>query len=92
LYAALQRGPGVAAGIERHLAEIAEQGYTIVERVIEPDLIDALNEALVRLENELSIRPGANLFEGDRTIRIYNLLAHDRVFERVPSTRRAGVA
>lgn len=70
--------------MERHLREIAEQGYTIVERVIEPDLVDALNEALLRLEHELSIRPGANLFEGDHTIRIYNLLAHDRVFERVP--------
>ena len=47
--------------------------------VIEPDLVDAMNEALLRLEHELSIRPGANLFEGDHTIRIYNLLAHDRV-------------
>jgi ectoine hydroxylase-related dioxygenase (phytanoyl-CoA dioxygenase family) len=70
--------------MERHLAEIAEQGYTIIEGVIAPELVTALNEALVRLERELSIRPGANLFEGDRTIRIYNLLAHDRVFERVP--------
>jgi len=70
--------------MEHHLREIAERGFTIVERVIEPDLVDALNEALLRLETALAIRPGANLFEGDHTIRIYNLLAHDRVFERIP--------
>jgi len=70
--------------MERHLKEIAEQGYTILERVIEPGLVDELNVALLRLEQALAVKPGANLFEGDRTIRIYNLLARDRVFERVP--------
>jgi len=70
--------------LERHLENIAAQGYTIVERAIEADLVDAMNEALLQLERELGVRPGANLFEGDHTIRIYNLLAHDRVFERVP--------
>ncbi|MBX3706289.1 MAG: phytanoyl-CoA dioxygenase family protein [Pseudomonadales bacterium] len=70
--------------LERHLAEIETRGYTILEQVIEPELVDALGAALLRLETELAIRPGANLFEGDHTIRIYNLLAHDRVFERVP--------
>jgi ectoine hydroxylase-related dioxygenase (phytanoyl-CoA dioxygenase family) len=70
--------------MERHLREIAEQGYTIVERAIETELVDAMNAALLRLEAELAIRPGANLFEGDHTIRIYNLLAHDGIFERVP--------
>jgi ectoine hydroxylase-related dioxygenase (phytanoyl-CoA dioxygenase family) len=70
--------------MERHLREIAEQGYTILEGVIELDLVEALNAALLRLERELAARPGGNLFEGDHTIRIYNLLARDRVFERVP--------
>lgn len=70
--------------MERHVREIAEQGYTIVERVIEPELVDELDAALLRLERAFAVRPGANLFEGDRTIRIYNLLARDRVFERVP--------
>lgn len=73
--------------MERHLREIAERGYTILERVIEPDLVDAMNAALLRLEEVLASKPGANLFEGDRTIRIYNLLARDRVFERVPVHR-----
>jgi ectoine hydroxylase-related dioxygenase (phytanoyl-CoA dioxygenase family) len=69
---------------QAHVAEIAERGYTIVENAIEPDLVAALNDALLRLEAELGTRPGANVFEGHHTIRIYNLLAHDRVFERVP--------
>ena len=73
-----------AAKIQRHVQEIAEQGFTVLKSVIEPDLVDALNEALLRLERELDACPGANLFEGDHTIRIYNLLARDRVFERVP--------
>jgi ectoine hydroxylase-related dioxygenase (phytanoyl-CoA dioxygenase family) len=72
------------ANIQRHLDEIAGQGFTILESVIEPDLVDALNETLLRLERELDACPGGNLFEGDHTIRIYNLLARDRLFERVP--------
>ncbi len=59
-------------------------GYTIVENAIEPELIEALNEAVERLERELDARPAMNPFEGDRTVRIYNLLAHDPVFARVP--------
>jgi len=70
--------------MQQQLKEIDEQGFTIIEGVIEPDLLDALNEALLRLERELDVKPGANLFEGDHTIRIYNLLARDRVFEQVP--------
>jgi ectoine hydroxylase-related dioxygenase (phytanoyl-CoA dioxygenase family) len=70
--------------MERHLEEIERNGYTVLERVIEPELVDALADALLRLERELRVRPGANRFEGDRTIRIYNLLAHDRIFEAVP--------
>lgn len=72
------------AQIRRHLQAIEDDGYTIVENAIEPDLVKELNEALDRLERDHGIRPGANAFEGHHTIRIYNLLAHDRVFERVP--------
>jgi ectoine hydroxylase-related dioxygenase (phytanoyl-CoA dioxygenase family) len=71
-------------GLETHLQEIETQGYTVLESVIDPALIDALNEALDRLERELGTRPGCNLFEGHHTIRIYNLLARDRVFQSVP--------
>ena len=70
--------------LQAHLDEIEQQGYTLVENAIETDLVDALNAALLRLEKEHDIQPGRNLFEGDHTIRIYNLLARDPVFQRVP--------
>jgi ectoine hydroxylase-related dioxygenase (phytanoyl-CoA dioxygenase family) len=69
---------------DRHLAAIEADGYTIVEDALEADLVDELAEALLRLEHEEGVRPGANPFEGHHTIRIYNLLARDRLFERVP--------
>jgi len=70
--------------LEQHLAQIETQGYTVLEQVIEADLIDALNAALDRLEADLGTQPGRNLFEGHHTIRIYNLLARDPVFQAVP--------
>jgi len=69
---------------DRHAAEIAEQGYTIVEDAIEPDLVDALAADLLRLERELGIVPANNDFEGARTVRIYNLLVHGELYERIP--------
>jgi ectoine hydroxylase-related dioxygenase (phytanoyl-CoA dioxygenase family) len=67
-----------------HTARIAEQGYTIVADAIEEDLLDELDEELARLEVDLSIVPAHNDFEGSQTVRIYNLLVHGKVFERVP--------
>ena len=73
-----------AADTRAHVERIAREGYTVLERVIEPALVDELADVLLRLEREHDIRPAMNGFEGHRTVRIYNLLAHDRVFERVP--------
>lgn len=70
--------------LEQHLQEIETEGYTIINDAIEPSLIDALNDALNALEAGLGIVPGANRFEGHHTIRIYNLLAHQDVFQAVP--------
>jgi ectoine hydroxylase-related dioxygenase (phytanoyl-CoA dioxygenase family) len=70
--------------IETHLQAIETQGYTILKNAIEPELVDALNEALDRLERDLGTTPGAHLFEGHHTIRIYNLLSRDPVFRKVP--------
>jgi ectoine hydroxylase-related dioxygenase (phytanoyl-CoA dioxygenase family) len=69
---------------DAHAARIADQGFTLVEGAIELDLIDALQEGLLRLERELEIRPSANSFEGERTVRIYNLLAHGPLYARIP--------
>ena len=70
--------------LERALAEIGEQGYTILEDVIEPELVDRLGDALNEIEVEHGIVPSRNEFEGTRTVRIYNLLVHGDVFQRVP--------
>src|SRR5687768_8417679 len=67
-----------------HAKRIAEEGYTILEGAIEPDLIDELNEELARLERDLDVQPAENSFEGHRTLRVYNLLARGEVFTRVP--------
>jgi ectoine hydroxylase-related dioxygenase (phytanoyl-CoA dioxygenase family) len=70
--------------LDRHVGEIEELGYTIVPDAIEPDLVDALAADLRRLERELDVRPSENSFEGHRTLRVYNLLAHGDLWARVP--------
>jgi ectoine hydroxylase-related dioxygenase (phytanoyl-CoA dioxygenase family) len=70
--------------VKDQIAEIAEQGYTIVEGAIEPDFVDRLHDDLLRLEHELEIVPARNDFEGERTARIYNLLVHGDLYERIP--------
>jgi ectoine hydroxylase-related dioxygenase (phytanoyl-CoA dioxygenase family) len=70
--------------LDDHAARIAEQGYTIVADAIEVELLDELDAELGRLEVDLGIVPAHNDFEGTQTVRIYNLLVHGQVFERVP--------
>jgi ectoine hydroxylase-related dioxygenase (phytanoyl-CoA dioxygenase family) len=70
--------------VAKHLARIEEQGFTIVEDAIEPAFVAALAEDLRRLERELGIVPADNDFEGADTVRIYNLLAHGPLYERIP--------
>jgi ectoine hydroxylase-related dioxygenase (phytanoyl-CoA dioxygenase family) len=69
---------------DHHVREIADQGYTIVPEVVDPDLVDALDADLRRLEGELGVVPATNDFEGSRTVRIYNLLVHGELYQQVP--------
>jgi ectoine hydroxylase-related dioxygenase (phytanoyl-CoA dioxygenase family) len=69
---------------DAHVTAVRERGYTIVENAIAPDLLESLAQALVRLERELDAKPAGNGFEGHRTVRIYNLLAHGAPFAQVP--------
>ena len=73
-----------AEQVKQHEERIARDGYSILENAIEPDFIDALAEDLLRLEREHDIRPAKNDFEGHRTWRIYNLLVHGKLYERIP--------
>jgi ectoine hydroxylase-related dioxygenase (phytanoyl-CoA dioxygenase family) len=67
-----------------HIAAIAAEGYTIIPDVFDAAHADALIRDLDRLENELGVGPSANGFEGTKTWRIYNLLAHGAMFEAIP--------
>ncbi len=67
-----------------HKARIDRDGYTVLERVLEAELVDALSEDLVRLERFYGITPADNGFEGTKTVRIYNLLALGKLYEAVP--------
>ena len=70
--------------LEDHLTRIAEEGYTILPDAIEPELVDELDEALLKLEHDLRTVPADNLFEGAHTLRVYNLLVHGATFEKIP--------
>jgi ectoine hydroxylase-related dioxygenase (phytanoyl-CoA dioxygenase family) len=80
--------PLTADELAGHAARIEEDGYTVVEDAIEPDLLDDLLATLDRLEADLSVVPADNSFEGRHTVRIYNLLVHGDVFARVPTHPR----
>jgi ectoine hydroxylase-related dioxygenase (phytanoyl-CoA dioxygenase family) len=69
---------------EEHAERIAQSGYTVVEDAIPIDLVERLVAAIDRLHEELSIVPAQNIFEGTKTLRVYNLLARGKVFEEVP--------
>jgi ectoine hydroxylase-related dioxygenase (phytanoyl-CoA dioxygenase family) len=73
-----------AQAVAQHVERIGRDGYTIVEDGIEPQLLDALGESIASLERELEVEPATNTFEGTRTRRVYNLLAHGEVWQQVP--------
>jgi len=72
------------AAIESHAERVRTDGWSVVENAIAPELVDELNDDLLRLERDLGIVPADNLFEGVRTTRIYNLLVHGPIYERIP--------
>ncbi|MDA8356140.1 MAG: phytanoyl-CoA dioxygenase family protein [Actinomycetota bacterium] len=73
-----------AARRAAHLAEIDQQGFTVLHDVIDVSLCDALALDLRRLEEELHIVPASNVFEGRSTTRIYNLLVHGSLYQQIP--------
>jgi ectoine hydroxylase-related dioxygenase (phytanoyl-CoA dioxygenase family) len=71
-------------GAQAHAELVTRQGWTILREVIEPDLVAALLERIDAKLGELRIPYGRNPFLGERTRRIFNLLARDPLFARVP--------
>jgi len=74
-----------AADADRHAGQIAEQGYTIIEDAFDAAFATEVLHALDALVDRLGIAPADNGFEGRSTYRVYNLLAHDEVFQRIPT-------
>ncbi len=72
-------------GLFDHYAEqVRSQGWVVVPDAVDVGFVDAIAEDLLRLERNLGIVPADNLFEGTRTTRIYNLLAHGPLYQRIP--------
>lgn len=65
-------------------ARVAETGSALLERVLEPALVAELVAAVDRCLAQLAVPFGPNDFLGTRTRRLFNLLARDPVFARVP--------
>ncbi len=71
-------------GLTEHLARIDADGYTIIEGAIEPELVTGLRDTIRRLQGELGIEPLGTAAEGHSTLRMYNLLAKDPIFQAMP--------
>ena len=74
--------------LSEHLDRMARDGYTVVEDVIDAATVAALRDDLERLERELAVVPAQNIFEGTRTVRIYNLLARGAIYQQIPVHER----
>ncbi len=70
--------------IRRYAEQVHAEGWGVVPDAIDLELVDAVHDDLLRLERELGIVPADNLFEGLHTTRIYNLLVHGPLYERIP--------
>ncbi len=69
------------ATIKEHVGRIDREGYTILEDVLDAAALDALSDDLLRIEAAEKIVPARNIFEGTRTVRIYNLLTRGKIYE-----------
>ena len=72
------------SSVQVHVAEVAEQGFSIMREAIPADLLQEIQVELVRLEN---VRPGGDIppapFTGQVTRRWFDLLNDGDVWQRV---------
>ena len=71
--------------LDGHLAQLGEQGYTII-----PDFLSGADLRAVRegLAPFLGVHRGRNNFEGTKTERVYTLVARGAIFERIAEDER----
>lgn len=72
------------AEVASHADRIRTDGYTVLERVVAPQLVEDLKQAVLRIEREHDLGLAKTSFEGFKTLRINNLLTYDDVFWEVP--------
>jgi ectoine hydroxylase-related dioxygenase (phytanoyl-CoA dioxygenase family) len=70
--------------IAAYAESVKVDGYAVVDGAIDLDFCDEIANDLPRLEHDLGIVPADNAFEGRRTTRVYNLLVHGPLYERIP--------
>jgi ectoine hydroxylase-related dioxygenase (phytanoyl-CoA dioxygenase family) len=63
-----------------HIERVRQDGYTILRNAIERDLIEAMREALAKLDGAFD----ESLEAGARTVRLRNLLRHGAPFDQAP--------
>ena len=69
---------------EEHIESIKTQGYSLIKGAFPVAVADMIYDELLRLEEEHDITPHGNRFEGEKTVRIYNLLVHGPLFQAIP--------
>jgi len=74
--------------VTEHAEAIQKDGYTIVPDVFDAAFADEVLADLERLKKTLNEGPGKNPFEGYATVRIYNLLAHGKLYEGIAEHAR----
>lgn len=72
------------AMLSSHRDRLERDGYTIINKAFDSDVAAALLRDIRRLEEHLDVGPGRNGFEGFATTRVYNLLAHGSLYEKIP--------
>ena len=72
------------AQVASHADRIRNDGYTVLERVVAPQLVEDLKAAVERIERDHNLGLAKTSFEGFKTLRINNLLTYDDVFWEVP--------
>ena len=68
-----------------HLKQMDEDGFTVIEDAIEPDLVQGLKDEIDAMAERRGLGYAKTDFEGKNTLRIYNLLAHGDIFARMPA-------
>jgi len=81
----IQRKTPPGFDVERHMAELETDGFTVIEDFLSPAQIAAFREGL---KPYLGTYRGRNPFEGHTTERVYTLVGRGKVFEDSASDPR----